>query len=221
MGEGKKELTAYNLQFTKGKVLLARVMESSRSGGLKFYQGDNLLGQVVTKNDSRQTNVRWFEVGRLARDGEVTIKSEGDINVVNALAVLSDADLLKYRQRAKEYQDQGRIVGFDEKNTKEYSADISFQQINPTKYKVSVRNLTSPVLLVFSQNFDQLWKMQNQPALPVYSLLNGFSIWKDGEYVVEYEAQKYVYPGLIISGITILIAVFLLIKGSKSPGSKL
>ncbi|MCL5069544.1 MAG: hypothetical protein M1308_01385 [Actinobacteria bacterium] len=220
VGEGKRQFTIYNLQFTKEKILLARVMGSSRSGKLKFYQNNQIVGEVPTKINGN-ANVRWFEVGRLARDGEVTIKSEGDINVVNALAVLPDADLLKYRQRAKEYQDQGRIVGFDEKNTKENSADISFQQINPTKYKVSVRNLTSPVLLVFSQNFDQLWKMQNQPALPVYSLLNGFPVQKDGEYTVEFEAQKYVYPGLIISGITVLTLVFLLIKGSKSPGSEL
>lgn len=220
VGEGEKELKIDSLQFTKGKVLLARVMESSRSGSLKFYQGNQSIGEVTTRIN-KGTNIRWFEIGILSRDGEVTIKSEGDINVVNVLAILPDADLLKYRQRAKEYQDQGKIVGFDEKNTKEYSTDISFQQINPTKYKVSVRNLTSTVLLVFSQNFDQLWKMQNQPALPVYSLLNGFPVQKDGEYTVEFEAQKYVYPGLIIPGITILITVFLLIKGSKSPNSKL
>lgn len=218
IGEKSVKLKVKSEKFKKDQVLLARIMESSRSGTLKFYQGNLEIGEVSTKING-DANVRWFEVGSLNSDKEIIIAAEGDINVINALALLNKNEWASLQDKARSLRE--RIVEFDEKNTKEYSLNISFQQINPTKYKVSVRNLTSPVLLVFSQNFDQLWKMQNQPALPVYSLLNGFSVQKDGEYVVEFEAQKYVYPGLIISGITVLIAVFLLIKVSKSPGSKL
>lgn len=211
VAEKSLELKVKSEKFTNAKILLARVMESSRSGVLKFYQESQEIGEITTKND-KDTNVRWFEVGRLLLDEEITIKSLGDINVVNAVAVLPDADLLKYRQIAKKYQDEGKIVDFNEKNTKENPVKISFQQVNPTKYKVLISSLTQPQLLVFSQNFDGLWKMQDQMALPVFSLLNGFLIQKDGEYIIEFEAQKYVYIGLIITGVTLMI-LFLCLVG--------
>ncbi|MDO8638060.1 MAG: hypothetical protein Q7R43_00675, partial [Candidatus Daviesbacteria bacterium] len=131
--------------------------------------------------------------------------------VVNALAILDENEWLKYKKIAKEYQDQGRIVEFSEKNVEEFNADVTYQQINPTKYKVSVNGLKGPAFLVFSESFDKLWKLNNQSSLPVYGFLNGFSIEMDGEYIVEFEPQKYVYPGLVISGImTICLSLFFL-----------
>lgn len=204
VGEGKKEFAIYNLQFTKSKVLLARVMESSRSGTLKFYQGDLEIGEIVTK-DEGNTNVRWYEVGKLNSNNGLTIATEGDINVVNALAILDGNEWLKYQRTAKEYQDQGRIVGFDEKNTEEQKGSVTYQQLNPTKYIIHINGLTKPSFLVFSQNFNNLWKIAGQSPFPVYSLLNGFRIERDGDYLVEFEPQKYVYPGLIITAATLVI----------------
>ena len=58
--------------------------------------------------------------------------------------------------------------------------------------------------------------MNGESSLPVYSLLNGFRIDHDGEYIIEYAAQKYVYPGLIISGVTILFLILFFIKTGKA-----
>ncbi|MDP3758394.1 MAG: hypothetical protein Q8Q86_01625, partial [Candidatus Daviesbacteria bacterium] len=210
VGEGKKKFTIYNLQFTKGKTLLARVMESSRSGELKFYQGNQKIGEVSTRI-SGDTNVRWFEVGQLISDKELEIISEGDINVLNALAVLDNDDWIVYQDRVGQLK--GRIVDFNEKNTlRDTSPVVTYKKINPTKYKVKIESLTAPSVLVFSQNYDNLWKMNDQTPLPVYSLLNGFRVEKDGEYIIEFEPQKYVYPGLVISGITAALLLVLLIR---------
>ena len=204
VGEGNLKFEIRNLKLEKDKILLARVMESSRSGSLKFYQGDKLLGQISTKPCKvrpckvEETNVRWFEVGKLDSGNEIIIISEGDINVVNALAVLDEKKWAEYKEKAREYQDRGRIADFDEKYAQVSSADITFQNINPTKYKVSIKGLAEPVFLIFSQNFDGLWKINGQTSLPVYSLLNGFRIERNGDYLIEFEAQKYVNIGLII-----------------------
>ncbi|MBI2196507.1 hypothetical protein HYU45_02725 [Candidatus Daviesbacteria bacterium] len=202
--------TIRNLKLEKNKVLLARVMESSRSGSLKFYQDNQLVGELLTKIDG-ETNVRWFEVGELSSDKELEIISEGDINVVNVLAVLDKDKWITYQTRAGQLK--GRIVNFDEKNAlRDTSPEVTYKKINPTKYKVKIEGLTAPSLLIFSQNYDQLWKMNNQTPLPVYSLLNGFRVEKDGEYIVEFKPQKYVYPGLVISGITVTVLLVLLIR---------
>ncbi|MCL4416739.1 MAG: hypothetical protein M1365_08605 [Actinobacteria bacterium] len=220
IGEGRKQLTINNLQFTKGKVLLARVMESSRSGSLKFYQDNQIIGEVQTKVRDN-TNVRWFEVGRIASPGELSVKTEGDINVINALAIISEAEWFQLREKVEKYREQGKITEFNEGNNNNLFASVTYQQINPTKYKVSIRGLAKPAFLIFSQNFDGLWKINNKAPLPVYSLLNGFLIKQDGEYVVEFEAQKYIYLGLIVTSMTVIIILLIFIKSSKSSGSKL
>lgn len=211
VGEGKLELRIKNLEFRKNKILLARVLESTRSGQLEFSQDGDMIGGINTNKEGN--NIRWFEVGQLPKNGgEIEINSFGDINVVNALVVLDKNEWLNYQDKAKELQ--GRVVNFDDNN-----ADISnnppvvtYQQINPTKYVVKINNLNKPALLIFSQNYNNLWEVKGQTPLPVYSLLNGFKIDHDGEYIVEIPAQKYVYLGLIISGLSIITLVLVLIK---------
>ncbi len=215
VAEGKLELRIENNEFRKDKILLARVMESSRSGELVFYQDGKTVGKISTKKEG--TNVRWFEVGKLNSDKQLTVTSEGDINVINALAVLDENKWAILRDRARQLE--GKIVDFNEKNAEgDNNTTVTYQKINPTKYKVIVSNLTEPSMMIFSQNYDGLWKTSgDQAPLPVYSLLNGFRIQGDGEYIVEFEPQKYVYPGLVISGImTICLSLFFLRRHSSN-----
>ena len=208
VGEGSVKLKIKSEKLKNNKILLARVLESTRSGSLSFAQDGNLIGRVDTKKPGN--NIRWFEVGEIKSEGELEIKSSGDINVVNALAVLEKNEWVNYQGKLAKLQ--GRIVDFDENNAKNSnSPTVTYKQVNPTKYVVNINNLTQTAFLVFSQNYDNLWRMNHQTPLPVYSLLNGFRIEQNGEYLVEFEAQKYVYPGLVISGLTLAVA-FVIIK---------
>lgn len=219
VGEKSLKLAIQDPEFGKDKILLARLMESSKSGELKFYQANKLVGEIKTMVEG-DANVRWFEVGNLSSGQELTISSEGDINVVNALAVVNSNEWSVDTMKAKSYSDQGRIVDFNEKNTQAQSPEVKYQEIDPTKFRVSVKGLNSPAFLVFSQNYDGLWKMNNESSLPVYSLLNGFNLDHDGDYVVEFQPQRYIYPGLIITGITISLLCLLLYRSRKSADSK-
>lgn len=220
IGEGNKELKINDLRLQSDKILLARVMESSRSGNLGFYQGDQLIGNLSTKT-TEDPNVRWFEVGQLRGNEELKLASEGSINVVNALAIVDKNEWLRDLNKVKDLEKQNRIVDFNEKNIQNSEAEVSFRMVDSTKYRVKITNLKKPAFLVFSQNFDHLWKINNQSAFPVYSLLNGFWVKQDGEYIVEFEPQKFVYPGLVITGLTVVSIFFLLIQGGKRSGSKL
>lgn len=212
IGEGNLKFKVKSEKLKTGQVLLARVLESSRSGQLKFSQGSWTIGKIDTRQEN--TNVRWFEIGQLVSNDNLLINSIGDINVVNALAILDKDQWDSFKSKAKDLQ--GRIVNFDETNAQSNNnPKVVYNKINPTKYIVDISGLTKPAFLVFSQNYDGLWKLNGQISLPVYSLLNGFRIEKDGDYIVEFEAQKYVFPGLIISAITIFSLLLLLIRPSK------
>lgn len=213
VSEGSLKLKIHNKNFIKDKVLLARVLESTKSGQLSFYQGEKIIGKINTKKEGN--NIRWFEVGKLMSNEDLTISSEGGINVINALSVLDIEQWQSYQSKIIEYKRNNRIVNFDDKHTKISSVIIEYEQVNPTKYLVTIGNLSEPSLLIFSQNYDSLWNLNDKSSLPVYSLLNGFKIDKDGQYTVEFKAQKFVYPGLIISGLTLGALVLFLFKSSK------
>lgn len=204
VGEGKKQFTIYNLQFTKGKVLFARVMESSRSGTLKFYQDNQEIGSVSTKVNGG-TNVRWFEVGSLLGTGDLTIKTEGDINVINALSSIDINVLNIYKNKAKSLEKQ--ITDFKPENAGENDSSIVYQKINQTRYKVTVSNLTQPGVIVFSSTYHPGWKLNGRSAIPVYGFLNGFRVERNGEFIITFEPQDDVKYGLVISGI-VLVSLF-------------
>lgn len=210
IGEGNLELKINSPKIKKEKKLLVRSLESSKSGSLKFYQDNQLIGQINTLKKG-ESNIRWFEIDEsFKEDNELIIKSEGDINVLNALAILDNKQWLIFKQKAQDLEKQNRIVRFSENYVEENNAKVTYKQINTTKYQVHVSDLTKPSFLVFSENYDSLWKLNGDSAFPVYSLLNGFRIEKDGDYLLEFEAQKYVYYGLAVSIFSLLLILYLL-----------
>lgn len=218
VGEGSKSIKISQALLAdrtlkKEDILLARVLESSRSGQLDFYQNDHLIGNINTKKEGN--NIRWFEVGQLVEDrGDLIINSSGDINIINALVTLDKKIWDDFKDKASQLED--RVVDFDTKNiSSKPEQKIDFEKINPTKYIVNVSGVTEPSFLVLSQTYDGLWKMNNQESLPVYSLINGFRLEKDGQYIVEFEPQKYIKPGMIISLLTAIILIFLLLRYNK------
>ncbi len=213
IGEGDLKLKVKSKKLKKGDLLLTRVLESSRSGELNFNQDGQFVGKVLTKKEGN--NVKWFEVGQLPKDEkEIEITAAGDINIINALAVLTKDEWNNYQNKVRGLA--GRVVSFNKNNATESARPIiTYQEINPTKYKVTVSNLVKPAFVVFSENYDNLWKLNGQTPLPVYSLLNGYRVEKDGEYTIEYEAQKYVNNGLVITLFTLIALSLCVFKAKK------
>lgn len=216
VAEGDRSLLVKEKKLEKNKMILARVMESSRSGELTFMQDEEIVGKINTKTNVKQEgNVRWFEVGKLFSNDNLIILTSGDINVINSLAILSTEDWNKYKDKGGELQKEGLVSNFDEGMLQSY-ATVQYKMINPTKYQVSIKNITQPSMLVFSENFDSLWKLDKKFSLPVYSFLNGFFIEKDGNYLLEFEPQLYVPVGVVLSLLSIsLLVMFIIISRKK------
>lgn len=216
IAEGNRNLLVKDNKLRVGKILLARALESSRSGQLTFSQNDRVVGKISTKlYHNRESNVRWFEVGKLLSDFEIKISTQGDINVLNSLAFLSEEEWIKYKEKSEEIQTKNLISNFERSKLKECLASIQFERINSAKYKINIRNVTEPCMLVFSQNYDYFWQLNGKTPYPLYSFLNGYLIEKDGDYTLEFKPQTYVAFGEILSFLSLGILILLIIYSCK------
>lgn len=230
ISEGENELLLTRDKLANGKLLLARVMLSPKSGEMIFYQEDKVIGKVNTYEnlgksykkitgskdipdrvfEYEKANFKWFVIGEI-NDQPLKIKTSGDINVINALAAINTKDWERYINKAKELEDRNRIIEFKEANTQGAKGKVVYEQVDPTKYKIKVENLDSETMLVFSEKYDPHWKINGKSSVSVYGFLNGFML-TNGEYIVEFEPQKLVYYGFLVSVATLLVILLLLIK---------
>ena len=241
IAEGEKQLTINNLQFTNGKVLYARIMQSSRGGEVGFYQGDNLIGNVDTRIEKPEkvtikltgsgeipnkfyeydkADFHWVKVGEISGEGNIVIKTEGEINVVNSLIVVDDQTFNGLETDVNKLYEDNRIVDWNKLNniekeklfSEKSTASVSYQaEVSPTHYKVNINGLINPATLVFSDIYDQSWTFNSQGSYPLYSMINGFLINHDGIYDLYFTPQKYVLPGLIVSGVTLTSCIMFLV----------
>jgi len=86
---------------------------------------------------------------------------------------------------------------------------VSWKMINPTKYEVELKT-KKPTYLIFSEGFDSHWTLNlKEPlhSISAYSLINSFVIAQPEEIqaILEFTPQRYIYRGLWISGIGLIL----------------
>ncbi len=103
------------------------------------------------------------------------------------------------------------------------NVSINYTKINPTLYKIHT-NTTKPFMLYFAESYDHLWtakivKIEGKDVeynlirpIPLYNAINGFQINQIGDLdiIVEYEPQRWLRMGTIVSTITLIICIFYL-----------
>lgn len=197
-------------------VLLARVMVSPRGREINFSTNSTTIGsvrtlipeEIVTRNISdkqlpfNRADFLWHEVGQFSGTTSLSISTQGDINVVNVLALIPVSDWERY---------QAQATSLLARNPSANSSTplVSYLELSPNHYRVTVTGLEQPGLLIFKQNYDSFWRLSGQVPVPVYSLLNGFTVSSDGEYDLVFLPQLYVMQGLVISLVTLLIVGYL------------
>lgn len=219
IAEGEKILSVPT-HSEAGGLLFARVLTSSAGGTLTFWQGDQKIGTVATAiinpreikfdvGGNRQvfsnSNYSWAKVGELLDKSLVTVKSSGELNSINALTVLS-------------LNDFNHLMTLPHNNptvSPTVKPNLEYKEISPTHYSITITGLDHPRLLVFSQSFDPLWQLSGQSPTKTYGFLNGYWITQDGQYQLEFEPQKFVLPGLVVSGVTLTILLGLFILKHK------
>jgi hypothetical protein len=91
--------------------------------------------------------------------------------------------------------------------------DCHCEEAQVTKQSAFLKKITT--LTSFARN-DKM--CDEIGSFPLYSFINGFTIEEDGQYEIFYSPQKYVFPGLIASGLTTvcLIGLILFMKETKN-----
>ena len=114
-------------------------------------------------------------------------------------------------------------IVFAGRKVSEQSTDmpkVEFKEINPSRFKVSVTNVSGPFVLVFNQRFNSLWKLSDEKGQLVSShfsvdgYANGWLLDGKKEYKLslEYYPQRLFKYGIGISlstlaGVVIICAV--------------
>jgi len=104
--------------------------------------------------------------------------------------------------------------------TKNKTTTVTYKKINPTKYIAHVKTDT-PIFLIFSESYHPLWQAyiddKEYDSIIAYSFINSFYIPKTGEYniTIEFIGQKYVWVGLTISIMTVIILISYIIIGDR------
>jgi hypothetical protein len=236
ISEGENTLSIGSDQLSEGKVLLARVMASSSGGEVLFFQAGEAVGSVNTyvsnpevytqhleghneipdmEFEYNRANFNWYEVGVLSSSEPLEVTTKGDINVLNTLIAVSPTEWSRALEEAQDVEaiswqeltEEERIELF----LGESSTQVSYERLSPTQYKVSVAGVTKPTTLVFSESYDSLWELDGQSAFPVYSFLNGFTVYENGEYDLYFSAQKYVEWGFVVSAFSFAALMGLLL----------
>ena len=106
------------------------------------------------------------------------------------------------------------------------SVSLSFQRVNPTRYKVHIQRAIEPYVLVLNESFDSRWRVyksaektyvQEELHGKINGFANGWYMDKTGEYTLEiiYAPQKYFYIGTLFTTFSICIALFTLLRKKK------
>ncbi len=212
ISEGEHSLDV-SLNSQERDVLLARALESTRSGEIAVSDNGKPIANINTY--SAGDTFQWSQLGELpAGQHVITLKTKGEINVINALALINKNEINKYSEIANNLQHDGRIqeLGPVEQIT---PAKVQYERKDPAHYTVSVSGINSPQLLIFSENYNQNWQLNGKPPIPVYSLLNGYLVDANGNYELVFTPQNYVIPGAVISIATCICLLTALVYGIK------
>ena len=94
-------------------------------------------------------------------------------------------------------------------------AEISYTQIDPTRYQVRVR-AARPFMLALAETYDPLWVARGPDlqvsSVPLFGVVNGFYLDRTGSYelTIEYQPQQGARLGAVFSSIIVMGLVPLL-----------
>ncbi len=194
IAEGHQESSEITLD--KSGDLYIRLL-LSESGKYVQVLNTNILTQL------RRNNFAWVRVGPYVAGTKFKIIADGQINILNALAILSSEEIVNESSRILNQLNQIKT-----KPIASSPKTVSYQQKSPTYYRVQI--IEPNKWLIFSESYDPKWELVNTKTgdilipVPAYDMLNGYYVSQAGEYTLQYSPQKSVLVGTLISLGTLL-----------------
>lgn len=192
----------------------------------RFFDEPLTIGfanEKLTIPYTRTNRFEWFIKGPIklaSGKHNVQITNDKGVHAVNVIAFIPKREWEWAQNHTQEFLQGTEVIRLDgENDVKEVQElisenkwiPISYEMINPTKYKVSLPHFIP--FVIFTDSYNTGWRIKNGSeydyANPIYSMVNGFYTkgWENFEIV--YEGQKIVRYGLYISGATLLLLVII------------
>ncbi len=98
--------------------------------------------------------------------------------------------------------------------TQTQPATLTYDYLSPTKYLVHIKNATRPFDLVFAEAYNNNWTatyagVKGQRPETAYEMVQAYQINQTGSFdvTIEYRTQKYVYLGMLVSAVGLLVII--------------
>lgn len=213
IAEGQKTLKI-NSDFPPGH-WFARILQSKAGGKLEFIIDGKSISETTISDDEVFV---WKDLGVYPSVSGIEIKSSGNVNMVNALAIISESEYEQLTVKAKDITSKLKILT-DLKSlprTDFETSNLKYSQLSQTEYQVEVKQ--APAWIVFSESYDSRWLINAVPSTPVpaYDMLNAFWVEKPGSYRIFYTPQIWVKRGLGITAGIFLLSAFVLLWRYKN-----
>jgi hypothetical protein len=187
--------TTVNVATSGDYTVAARIFPttSTTTSTLRITLGATLLSLVPQKD---QTG--WIEAGRVHLE-------KGPLAILVSASDPCAFDAL--------WLGKGKTPDALATNT-QAPVEISYEKIDPTRYRVRVR-AEHPFVLALAESYDPLWEAsgpdQRVSSVPLYGVINAFYLNKTGTYeiIVQYQAQQWARFGTLLSSI-IVVAIGLI-----------
>lgn len=191
--------------------LVTRYMTSSDSGGIKV----RLLNQEKDLLDVGDGKFNWDVWGPFnMKKGRYEVKfiNNGGLVVLNTFALIEKKDLENAKIKADYLLNNFEILDLKSKTSIEHLSknnwiNVNYKMVNPTEYELTIPD--NAKWLVFSDHYNSGWVLSTSystRAVPFYSMINGFYIDNNkGSAVLKFSPQGYVYKGIILSVVSLVV----------------
>src|SRR5258708_83447 len=215
-------------EWTPGAIYLLKIRHSEQEGATLSLRLEERKQVYNYKTDVWNTSADNIIAGNIpTKPGgdEYKVLATADKNATSAWIYLSGVNgTAKIESIALERIIVPNIYFINENNHQNVSMNqqttVNFTKIDPTKYKVTFKNIINSSFLVFSETFDRGWKMygKDNAYLPEtqHFLVNGYAnAWiinpqntnsnNSMQLLFEYIPQRFFYIGAIISMLALCI----------------
>jgi hypothetical protein len=207
-------LVPYNVQFK---------YKQTYGNNALVLAGQNNKNTLLKTEEERLPNYPEWNVFNFYYD---PVKADSEMKVMLSAPFTNDplGTKVSYDDLAVFKVFMNNLMFVKEQKTKIDLPEVNYQEISPTKYKVSVKNANGPHVLIFSENYSPGWQVTGTDKVSKNFIINHFSVnmfanaWyladtpKDYELEINYRPQKLFDLGAGVAILTVIFSIAIVIK---------
>jgi len=125
--------------------------------------------------------------------GKIVLNNISGVSIVNSFIFISNNEFKIFEDLAKEVTQNNKVVTFEELkeiNNNSKIVDVESEFLESTRYRI--KNSLNANWILFSDHYNENWKLDENFSLPVYSNLNIFYSKNINENFINFEIPKII-----------------------------